>query len=164
MSSTRQTINYLTKILEIVVSFFFVCIFLLTVILVALRYGFNSSIIGANEVMNYLFIYTTALGAAISLGKNTHIRISFFVDMLPEKINRIVTILNYILIGGFNIILTVYSINWIESTGGFESPVLRIPKWIVQISIPIGCILATIYCLNHVVILFFKNGNNKTTG
>lgn len=164
MMSIKKAVRYLTQVLEYLISFFFVGIFLLTVMLVVLRYGFNSSITGANEAMNYLFIYTTALGAAVSLGKNTHIRISYFVDLLPEKMNRVIAMVNFLLIGVFNGILAVYSINWIHCTGGFESPVMRIPKWTVQISIPIGCLLAAAYCLNHIVILMVKDDNSESAG
>ena len=46
---------------------------------------FNQSITGANEIVTILFIYTTALGAAISIGRNEHIGIDFFVSLLPKK-------------------------------------------------------------------------------
>ena len=46
------------------VTLMFFGILSLTILLVVMRYGFNSSIMGANEAMEYLFIYTTALGAA----------------------------------------------------------------------------------------------------
>ncbi|MCP4021215.1 MAG: TRAP transporter small permease [Desulfobacteraceae bacterium] len=149
-------VNFLNKSLESIVSIFFLGIFLLTVTSVVLRYGFNTSITGANETMNYLFIYTTALGAALSLGKNTHIRISFFVDMMPPRVKQVVLILNFLVVGLFNLILASYSINWIKATGAFESPVMRIPKWMVQISIPIGCVLAAVYCLHHVAMLMLS--------
>jgi len=45
-----------------------------------------------------------------------------------------------------------YSLPWIKSAGNFESPVLRIPNWVVQISVPIGCSLVILYCLNHIIL------------
>lgn len=136
-----------------VITLFFLAIFLITVTLVVLRYGFNSSIMGGNEAMNYLFIYTTALGAAVSVGKNSHISISFFVDMLPENGRRILMILNNLLVGIFNCILVAYSFAWIQSAGGFESPVMHLPTWVVKISVPIGCILAVFYCFFNIIVL-----------
>ncbi|SVA10727.1 uncharacterized protein METZ01_LOCUS63581, partial [marine metagenome] len=41
-------------------------VFIITLTLVFLRYALNQSITGANEIVTILFIYTTAIGAAVS--------------------------------------------------------------------------------------------------
>jgi TRAP-type C4-dicarboxylate transport system permease small subunit len=140
------------RILETVVTVLFFAILGLTIILVIMRYGFNAAIIGGNEAMEYMFIYTTAIGAAVSLGKGEHINISFFLDRWKGRLRKAINIVNYMLIAFINAVMIKYSFGWIQSAGGFESPVLRIPNWLVQISVPIGCGLAVLYCLNHVVI------------
>jgi TRAP-type C4-dicarboxylate transport system permease small subunit len=142
----------LDRLLETVVTLMFFSILVLTILLVVMRYGFNSSIIGGNEAMEYLFIYTTALGAAVSVGKGTHIRISFLVDQLKGTPKRCVDTVGYLLVAFINVIMIYYSAPWIRSAGYFESPVLRIPNWLVQISVPLGCSLVILYCLNHVVL------------
>ena len=141
-----------SQLIEGVVTVFFFFILLLTIVLVVLRYGFNTSIIGGNEAMNYLFIYTTALGAAVSVGKDGHIKISFLLDQLKGRLRRVINIINYLLISLINAVMIWYSLPWIRSAGNFESPVLRIPNWMVQISVPIGCLLVILYCLNHVIL------------
>ena len=154
--------GYLDRILETVVTLMFCAILVLTILLVIMRYGFNSSIIGGNEAMEYLFIYTTALGAAVSVGKGTHIRISFLVDKLKGVPKRCVDTVCYLLIAFINAVMIYYSAPWIRSAGYFESPVLRIPNWMVQVSVPLGCILVILYCLNHVV-LTWTGSSEKTT-
>ena len=144
--------QFVTRLLEVIITFLFFVILSITITLVVMRYGFNSAIIGGNEAINYLFIYTTALGVAVSIGKVEHIRISFFIDKLNQKHRRYIDIVNYILIGFINAVMIHYSLPWIRSAGYFESPVLRIPNWIVQISVPIGCSLVILYCLNHIIL------------
>jgi TRAP-type C4-dicarboxylate transport system permease small subunit len=144
--------RHLDRILETIVTLMFFGILLLTILLVVMRYGFNSSIIGGNEAMEYLFIYTTALGAAVSVGKGTHIRISFLVDQLKGRPKRWIDTVSHLLIAFINAVMIYYSVSWIRSAGYFESPVLRIPNWMVQASVPLGCILVIFYCLNHVVL------------
>ena len=56
----------LTKILEFVLALGLLAIALIIVTLVVLRYAFNSSITGANETITILFVYTTAIGAAVA--------------------------------------------------------------------------------------------------
>jgi TRAP-type C4-dicarboxylate transport system permease small subunit len=146
-----QLEKFVSRLLEGVITVFFFIILIITITLVIMRYGFNAAIIGGNEAMNYLFIYTTALGAAISIGSGEHIKITYFIDKLNPHSRKIFNILNYLLIAFFNCVMVWYSWPWIQGTGYFESPVMRIPSWTVQISVPIGCSLVVLYCLNHII-------------
>lgn len=150
------------KLLEQVVSFFFCLILLLTILLVVLRYLFNSSIMGGNELMGYLFIYTTSLGAAVSICKNEHIRISYFVDLLPQCAQRLVNALNYLLVALINVVIAWLSYSWIIQVGQAQSPVMRIPMWIVEISVPIGCLFVVLFCLTGLVRLFLPTGEERS--
>ena len=76
----------LTRVLIIIIALCFFSIITLIITLVKLRYFFNTTIIGANEFVVVLFIYTSAIGAAIVIGKNEHISISYFIDKLPDLI------------------------------------------------------------------------------
>jgi TRAP-type transport system small permease protein len=153
----------LVAILESITTFLFSVIFMLTVLLVILRYVFNTAIIGGNEAMEYLFIYTTALGAAAALGRREHIKITYFVDKLPAGAKRVVGALNLILIGFINGVMIWYGIPWIKSVGSFKSPVLRIPNMFIQASVPIGCGLVILCCLCLIVTETFgrTNGGSK---
>ena len=76
MKGLTTAVEVLSKFLEWVITLCFFIILMLTIILVVLRYGFNESIIGGNELMEYLFIYTTAIGAAVALRRREHIKIT----------------------------------------------------------------------------------------
>jgi TRAP-type C4-dicarboxylate transport system permease small subunit len=154
----------LLVILECIITLFFIIILMLTVVLVILRYGFNTAIIGGNEAMEYLFIYTTAIGAAVALGRREHIKITYFVDRLPLSMKRVVNLVDLILIGFINGVMIWYSIPWIKSVGSFESPVLRIPNRIVQASVPIGCSLVILCCLCLVVTDIFEKKQGEFSG
>ena len=164
MDRLYQLKQFLTRLLEVIITFFFFIILSITITLVIMRYGFNAAIIGGNEAMNYLFIYTTALGAAVSIGNGEHIKITFLVDKLKARSRKFVNIVNYLFIGFINGVMIWYSLPWIRSTGYFESPVLRIPNWIVQISVPVGCSLVILYCLNHIILEIFKGRPSPAGG
>jgi TRAP-type C4-dicarboxylate transport system permease small subunit len=154
----------LLVILDCIITFFFSIILMLTVVLVILRYGFNTAIIGGNEAMEYFFIYTTAIGAAVALGKREHIKITYFIDRLPLAMKSVVNVLDLILIGFINAVMIWYSIPWIKSVGSFESPVLRIPNRIVQASVPIGCSLVIVCCLCLMVTDIFEKKQGGFSG
>jgi len=75
--------SILTKMLEGLLAICFLAIVTIVITLVVLRYAFNSSITGANEVITILFVYTTSLGAAVAVGRREHISITFAVECLP---------------------------------------------------------------------------------
>ena len=152
----------LTRILETVVTAFFGIIILLTVLLVVMRYVFNSSIVGGNELMEYLFIYTTAIGAAVAVGKRDHISITYLLNKMPETVRTAVDVLGLIFVAGINVLIAVLSRHWITKVGSAESPVMRVPMWSVQISVPVGCLLAGLYCIFVIFdeIRKFRDGRN----
>lgn len=155
MKRLTAAVKVLSKFLEWVITLCFFVILMLTIILVVLRYGFNESIIGGNELMEYLFIYTTAIGAAVALGRREHIKITWFIDKLSPTYRKIVDILGFLLIALINTVMINYSVPWIRTVGGFESPVLRLPNRTIQIIIPIGCALVILYCLYHILAVIF---------
>ena len=74
----------LTCFLEALICISFLSLFLMVILLVGLRYIFNSSITGANEIITILFIYTTAIGSAIAVGQRSHISINILEDKLSQ--------------------------------------------------------------------------------
>jgi TRAP-type C4-dicarboxylate transport system permease small subunit len=146
------TEKILTRLLVGFISFCFFCIIALITTLVILRYGFNSTIVGANEFVVILFIYTSALGAAIVIGKKEHIAITYFFDKLPNSLKKAVYICNLFLIAILNAVMIWYSIRWIGITGNYLTAVLRIQQVYAQIILPIGSAVAIFYCIYHVIL------------
>ncbi len=163
MGLLRKTAGNLAIVIESVFTFFFVAILIITILQVILRYLFNGSILGGHELLEVFFIYTTSLGAATAIKNKQHIRISFFVDLLPLTARWFVDILSYLCIISLNIVMIFYSVEWIAKVGDNESPVLRIQEWTFQLSIPIGCSLVILYCLLGLADTFMTY-NNPDTG
>jgi len=145
----------LTRILEGFVVLCFCSILLLVISLVILRYGFNTTIVGGNEFVVILFVYTSALGAAVIIGKKEHIAITYFIDKLPLSWRKPVDVINFLLIAVINGVMIFYSIQWIGTTGGYLTAVLTIPQIYAQIIIPIGCGAAILYCFYHIILTLY---------
>lgn len=156
-----ETEKVLTRILVGIITFCFFGIITLIITLVFLRYGFNTTIVGANEFVVILFIYTSALGAAVIIGKKEHIAITYFFDKLPLSLRKAVDINNLILIAFLNGVMIWYSIRWISITGEYLTAVLRIQQAYAQIIIPIGCGLAILYCIYHIILTLTINEKNR---
>ena len=63
-----------------------------------------------------------------------------------------IEILGFQLIALINAVMIYYSLPWIRTVGGFESPVLRLPNRLIHIIIPIGSGLVILYCLYHILL------------
>ncbi len=146
--------SILTKMLEGLLAICFLAIVTIVITLVVLRYAFNSSITGANEVITILFVYTTALGAAVAMGRQEHISITFAVECLPLGGRKWADAVGLVLIALFNGAMLVYSIRWIGITGDYLMPTTGLPRIVAQLSVPLGCGLAVAYCLLRLVLAF----------
>ena len=147
-----RTEKLLSRILVGFIAFCLLSIVLLVMTLVVLRYGFNSTIIGANEFIVILFMYASAIGAAVVIGQKEHIAITYFIDKLPPSLRRVVDIVNYILIAFLNGIIIWYGMRWINITGSYLTAVLKIHQVYAQLVVPIGCSIAILYCINHIIL------------
>ena len=138
----------LTYFLEVLVCLSFLSFFSMVILLVGLRYLFNSSITGANEIITILFVYTTAIGAAIAVGQRGHIAINILIEKLPQRLAK----LQLALVGLINFAIAWFSVPWISQTGDNLMPTLGAMRAVVQISMPLGCGLAVLYCITTAVV------------
>ena len=144
MKKLETTLNHL---LEGLTTLCFLAILLVVITLVVLRYAFNSSITGANELITVLFVYSTAIGAAVAVGKREHITISVVAERLPRNLRRAIDAAGLGLVAILNGTLVWYSVVWIGTTGGFLMPSTELPRIVAQVSIPLGSGLAVLYCV-----------------
>ena len=137
----------LIRLLEITCAVCFVVMFTLIVTQVALRYGFNESIGGANELATILFAYTSALGIAIGIARRDHMAISWFTERLGPRSRTIIDVVGLVLLALLNAVILWTSIRWIDITGARMIAVLHVPRWTAQIAIPIGTGASVVFCL-----------------
>ena len=143
----KQLEALLVRTLEVAFSICFLIMFGLIVAQVALRYGLNESIGGANELATILFAYTSALGIAVAIARRDHMAISWFTERLPPLPRKVIDVIGLVLLAALNILMFYYSIKWISVTGSRMISVLQVPRWTAQIAIPIGTGASAVFCL-----------------
>lgn len=141
------------KGLEYLLTAAFMVIFGLVVALVVLRYVFNSTIVGGNEATVMLFIWTTALGAAVDVARGKHIIVDVFVSFLPASVRRWLDVVNLAIIAVLNVFLLKYGLEWLSAVGSSEHPVLHIPEGVVEVALPVGCGFTVLFCITRMVLL-----------
>ncbi len=120
------------------------------------RYGFGSSMLGADELQIYIMVFMTFLGAAVVAWRNRHLRMDVVVAALPEPIRRTVKIAE-----AFAIVILTTFVLW-NSTYyakqmyvlGRMSDMAHVPMWIPHGAVALGFgLMALIGCLRLVEIM-----------
>ena len=143
----HATANRASAVLESLLAVALFGLFVIVLLLVVLRYLFSTTIIGGNEATVIAFVFITAIGAAVDLYEDRHISITWFVDRMSERPQAILNTIRFTLLTVLNATLFYLSILWIGKTGHFLMPALGVPQWVAQVSVPVCCGLATLYCL-----------------
>ncbi len=127
---------------------------ILVTILVAVffRYVVNHSLFWSDEVVRYLFVWFTLLGAALVLRDRRHIRVEFFVEHMPEGLRRVMEGAGLALILAFNVFLVVAGFLWVHQTSGTYTPALGLPlNWIFYAALPLTAILCCYYAVRRLM-------------
>lgn len=127
---------------------------ILAIILVAVffRYVVNHSLFWSDEVVRYLFVWFTLLGAALVLRDRRHIRVEFFVEHMPPALRRAVEFTGLLLILAFNVFLVVAGFLWVYETSGTYTPALRLPlNWVFYAALPLTAALGCYFAARRVM-------------
>ena len=143
----ERRVDRLNRVVEYLIALLLAAMGLIVGTLVALRYCFNASIGGANEMVTILFVFTSALGSAVAVSRWEHIGIDVFYDRLPPRGRWILGLIRVALVGMINLVIAYYSLAWLQRTGAFVMPSTGFPRWVVQVSIPVSCGLAFLFCM-----------------
>lgn len=157
MKELLRVRDKMTKVFIVMVGFCFFAILLLVVSLVILRYLFNTTIVGGNEVVGILFVYVSAVGAAVLVGRREHIAITLFVEKMPRFMQKFFEIVSCCLITLLNLIIIRYSVKWITVTGGYLMPSTQLPQATSQIIIPIASCITILYCIINIFLTAFQD-------
>ena len=145
------------------------------VLQIVFRYGFNSSLIWAEEVCRYLLIWVSFLAAFAAYEKGEIASVTFVRDLLPRKaglaLAMVCNLLGLVLLG----VLVIYGLRYADRVGSQPIPALgflltdvfgagagaRAPAtfW-VYVALPVGMALLAIRLLADMVQygLMFSSG------
>jgi TRAP-type C4-dicarboxylate transport system permease small subunit len=161
MKWKRRAKAGLDALLDTAVGTIFFGMAILIILLVILRYFFNSSVPGGNELLRFAFVYSTFLGAAVLIGRREHIAIHLVTKRFPHPVQRAIDAFGNLLIVALHAYLMVLSFRWIAVTGGNLAEELKFPLRYVQIALPIGCGVAMLYAFNNAVDALFDRDHEK---
>ncbi|MEA1927564.1 MAG: TRAP transporter small permease [Candidatus Auribacterota bacterium] len=107
---------------------------------------FNFSWTFAEEVSQFIMVLITFMGISYAARRARHIRMTAIFDNVPDKIKKAMMLLVSLITAATLFYLAYYSIVYlldVRATGRV-TPVLRIPFYLVIISVPLGFFLGGI--------------------
>ncbi|KAA0892632.1 TRAP transporter small permease [Pusillimonas sp. ANT_WB101] len=150
---TRPILFAFVHIEEVIVVLCMIGIAVLTFLAVLTRYVFSFSIIGADEMATFMFLWAALFGAAAGFKYNQHGSVPLLANLLPRGARRVADLLVLLVMAGFFLFLTWYTWLFLAQSYrvGQTSPATGIPVWIVNAGIFVALGLCSLRCLIAVV-------------
>ncbi len=116
------------------------------------RYALNRSLSWSDEVVRYLFVWFTLLGAAVAVREREHIRVDYFVEKLPPSLRRAAEAFSLAGVCLFQAGLTVLGAGWVWSTRGSLTSALQWPlNLLFYAALPCSTLLGLWYAVRRLV-------------
>lgn len=148
-----KALSLLDQLEEKMVVFGFVVLIFIVFLQVIMRYVIGSSLVWSAEISRYIFIFLTWIGASIAVKDEKHISVNILFEIFPglkQYFGVISTLLClavtlFLFINGTELVMLL-------KTRTALSPALRIPMWIIYISIPLGGFLMTVNYIRRLIV------------
>ena len=118
MRAFNRAVDLLTALLRAVILLMASAIFVIIVVTVITRYGFNYVLSWSEEVPRYLLIWISFLGAAVCVDLKDHIAFDYLYKRFATPVRATVQLLINAAIFGFGSIMLIYGIRFVQAFGG----------------------------------------------
>ncbi len=92
------------------------------------RYVLNDTPTWAERLALLLILVVALPLAAVGLRENFHLGIAVFMEALPKRVQRVVAVLNTVLLGLFGLAMAIYSWQLVAGTWNRKIPLLGVPQ------------------------------------
>ena len=135
--------------------------FIITFFHIIGRYLLKAPIFYSEELARYCFVWACMLGAAIVNRKNEHTSVTYFVELLPEKMQSILFILREVLIIALLAALIYYGVRLSYTMRTVKTAAMSLSWGVVYMSLPVGSFLVILSTLE---LILEKTGHYKARG
>jgi C4-dicarboxylate transporter, DctQ subunit len=126
---------------------------LIAIVAVVLRYVFGIFLFWSEEAIIYLIIYSTFLGAVITLRHNEHVNVDIFGAFVKKRGKRVLGVLGAAITVVYLVCIGFFA--WLLLFEPFSTstitPSLKLPLWVVEAAVPLGLTLMLLRALEILV-------------
>ena len=114
---------------------------------VVFRYVIEGSLPWSEELLRFLFVWTTFLGAGIGVRKGAHLGLTIIVNNLPPKLKKFVVFINYLICIAFSAIIGMLGLSVVSMQAEFNvrSSAMVLPMYWISLAIPVSFALIILH-------------------
>ena len=114
---------------------------------VVFRYVIEGSLPWSEELLRFLFVWTTFLGAGIGVRKGAHLGLTIIVNNLPPKLKKFVVFVNYLICIVFSAIIGMLGLSIVSMQAEFNvrSSAMVLPMYWISLAIPVSFALIILH-------------------
>ena len=118
---------------------------------VVFRYVLNRPIYWADEFAVLIFAWMIFSGTVVATKYNEHLSVDTFVRMLPQRVQKVLTIVTNTAILMVIVLLFIEGVALTRKTAGLNYPAMEISRGFLYISIPVTTPLMGIYLIGNII-------------
>lgn len=118
---------------------------------VTARYVFASPIVWIEEVVSTAFVWVAMIGSAIAMYRNEHLRLTMFVNRLPEPSRRLVHAFALVAVAAFLLSMLPFCIEYAKEEWAIRTPELNMPNTFRVASMTFGLLAMLLIVVAYAV-------------
>ncbi|MCC8164743.1 MAG: TRAP transporter small permease [Planctomycetes bacterium] len=115
----------------------------------------------SEELIRYLLVWATFLGAGSVYRRSGHISVGVVQDRVPPHLRTGMRILCHLLCGAFFVVVVVYGLDYAAMQSRQLSAALRIPMSRVYMAIPVGCAIMAVHVVDRLLAMIDERPDRK---
>ncbi len=118
-----------------------------------------------DELGRYVTIYAMMIGAGLCVARGAHVGVEVFVRMLPERSQRLLEFVSYIMCIVFTVVLAYVGFDYFDRllTRMQLTPTIEFPIAYCYLAIPVGAVLMTFHYLLKLIAFQAEHEEAKLT-
>lgn len=153
----KKLFDKIEKGIMIALSIMFLVMVVAIFLQVIMRYVFNDANAWSEELARYTFVWLTLLGGAVAVRKGTHMKVDYFINLMPKKLVNVFNVFTNAVLILFFLVIIKYGFDLVAITFKQKSAGLGIPMAFPYLALPVGAILMLMFTIES---YFVKDINN----
>lgn len=147
----KKIIHFVESIFEHLGMLFLGAMTVIITYQVICRYFFDRTPSWSEEVALLLMVWMGFIGLALGVIKGVHISIEFFVSVLPTKLQKVIHVVDQLLVGLFGLTLLIYGYQLVQRTMSSKLPATGWPAATLYGLVPFSGFLIILFVISKLI-------------
>lgn len=157
----RKAFNLFDKALKVLLTTMAIAMIVIGFMQVFFRFVVKSPLTWSEELIRYIFVWTTFLGVPIGVARNGHASFDILEKRVPEKYQRGYQTMLLVLAGIMFTALVILGVPFAQKNMSQLTPAMHIPYTCVIAAVPTGGAVGVLYVVHSICELYRKKDQEK---